>query len=534
MFGVGLDELKRRDAQRRARVLQGVGALAASIIAPLSATTFFALEQRKLAIAQQHEAERQQHQAERLIDFMLTGLREKLEPLGKLDILDDVADQALDYYDSQDLSALDGDSLNRRARALMFAGAVLQRRGELDNALKAFQAAKTTTSEQLRREPNIPERIFDHAQSVFYVADVANNRGDFNSAESGYQEYYRLAKRLVTIDPKDENWQLELAYATNNLGSARYRSGKFDEAADYFQKSVEIRRSLFRKNPENKNAAKAYAYALSWNAYNELSLGQFQSAIDDLRNQIDIYSPILKTDPDNFPILDKLVTARRRLGEAQIALGDLKNAASDLDQARLISTRVLQREPDDKLWLGNSVVVEIDRSELFTLLGDDAAAAKSADRAIELAQAFPSGPDGDRDDRSNRAIAYARRVVADDLSPARDQAAKKLSDLVRNMISSPHEYRDDSIGESCIALASYNRDKIGTQELQQLINHCRDTLVAREGILSADSLASLFILFCESGDETNATRIANSLDKMGFRRPDYLNFRESLQIHSEQ
>lgn len=534
MLGVGLDDLIRRDQRRRTRIIRIAAASALSIIATLSATTLFALNQRQLALAQQHEAERQQHQAERLIDFMLTGLRDKLEPLGKLDILDDVADKALAYYKAQNLSALDGDSLNRRARALMFAGAVLRRRGELNNALTAFKAAKTTTDEQLRRDPDNPDRIFDHAQSVFYVADVASIRGEFDTAEAGYQEYYKLARQLVSIDPRDPKWQLELAYATNNLGSARSRSGKFDEAAAFFEKSVEIRRALYEESPNNKNAAKAYAYALSWLAYNELSQGRFRIAINDLQNQVDIYFTILENDPDNFPILDKLVTAHRRLGEAQIALGDLDSATSNLDKARLISTKVLQREPDEKLWLGNSAVVEIDRSEVFAFLGDRTAAASAADRAIKLVQAFPSGTDSDRDYRSNTALAYARRVAVGDQSSARDQAAGDLSVLMEVMLKSPQEYRADAIGKSCIALARYNRNKVDVQQARQLIDRCRKTLVAQEGALSADSLASLFILFYESGEHKNALRIANTLDELGFKRPDYLKTKQGLQATLKQ
>ncbi|MGC5276337.1 hypothetical protein ACPXAM_24715, partial [Escherichia coli] len=69
--------------------------------------TWFAVEARK-------EAEFQRNEADGLVEFMLTDLRAKLEPVGRLDALDVVGTRALDYYAKQKLANLDADALGRR------------------------------------------------------------------------------------------------------------------------------------------------------------------------------------------------------------------------------------------------------------------------------------------------------------------------------------------------------------------------------------------------------------------------------------
>lgn len=114
MLGVGLDELVRRDERRRTLRTRAVVATSLSLTAVMATLTWFAVEARK-------EAEFQRNQADGLVEFMLTDLRAKLEPVGRLDALDVVGTRALDYYARQKLADLDADALGRRARAAVHA-----------------------------------------------------------------------------------------------------------------------------------------------------------------------------------------------------------------------------------------------------------------------------------------------------------------------------------------------------------------------------------------------------------------------------
>ena len=91
MLGVGLDELVRREAPA-APTAADVVVAAASLLGMLIAVglAFTAIDVRDAARDQRREAEG-------LIGFMLGDLRAKLEPIGRLDVLDAVGARALAY-----------------------------------------------------------------------------------------------------------------------------------------------------------------------------------------------------------------------------------------------------------------------------------------------------------------------------------------------------------------------------------------------------------------------------------------------------
>ena len=79
LLDVGVDDLRRRDAQRQARVSLAVAATASAVAAVTIALAVTAIRARD-------EVDLRRAQAEGLIQFMLGDLRGRLEPIGRLDI----------------------------------------------------------------------------------------------------------------------------------------------------------------------------------------------------------------------------------------------------------------------------------------------------------------------------------------------------------------------------------------------------------------------------------------------------------------
>ena len=272
MLGVGLDELVRRDAARRAR---NAWTVAGASVAGMTATLALSL----FAVAKSNEATLMRGKAENLIEFMLTDLKDRLEPVGRLDVLESVVVRAMEYYADQNIKSLDDDALARRAKAMMQLGTIEFRRNNLDAAQSAHESAEAATAELLRRSPRNPDRIFDHAQNVFYVGEIAMHRNDGEKFAAQTGEYLRLARLLMEIDGDNPRSRLEVAYATSNIGSVKFAQGLYNDAIPYFKESIDARKALLDANPDDSELRLAYAYAISWEGFAELERGHYRSAI---------------------------------------------------------------------------------------------------------------------------------------------------------------------------------------------------------------------------------------------------------------
>ncbi|MCB1574360.1 MAG: toll/interleukin-1 receptor domain-containing protein, partial [Xanthomonadales bacterium] len=103
LTGARLDELVRREQQRRATRLRWIAAGVALLVLVLSALTFDALRQRNAARVAQTDAEFQRNEAQNLVEYMLTDLRDKLNAVGRLDVLESVGKRLAESYAKQDL-----------------------------------------------------------------------------------------------------------------------------------------------------------------------------------------------------------------------------------------------------------------------------------------------------------------------------------------------------------------------------------------------------------------------------------------------
>ena len=146
MLGVGLDELVQRDTTRRHRQMAW---LVAASLGGMAVTSTLAVT----AIQARDAARDQRRQAEGLIGFMLGDLKDKLEPIGKLDALDGVGGRILAYYRNQPIADLPDAALSQRSRALSLMADVATQRGGTDTALGLYREAM---AEQQRRSAASP------------------------------------------------------------------------------------------------------------------------------------------------------------------------------------------------------------------------------------------------------------------------------------------------------------------------------------------------------------------------------------------
>ncbi len=342
MLGVGLDELVRRDARRRQGQLTILTAASLAASAVLAALTFAAVRERDEAYAQRA-------QAEGLIEFMIGDLRKKLEPIGGLDALDAVGDRALRYYAAQQRHGMDDAALGRRARVLHMLGEIRDRRGDLAGALALFQEAARSTRELLARAPNDPQRIFDHAQSVYWVGYVAWRRGHDDEARRAFRDYQTLADRLVAIDPKNAAWREEVVYANSDLGAVFLADGEAPAAAAAYQRAVDDGERLVQAAPDDRGRQFDLAQNLGSLESAEYRRDRLDLATRDLSAESALDRRMLARNPaDNGAKVD-LAVSRTALARVLLAQGRTRKASDELAVAQASLDQVIASAPGDEL-----------------------------------------------------------------------------------------------------------------------------------------------------------------------------------------
>ncbi|MGL4835689.1 MAG: toll/interleukin-1 receptor domain-containing protein, partial [Shewanella sp.] len=195
LLNVGVDDLKQRDAQRQARFWLTVAIGALFVAALTIGLAIYALNAKR-------EAEIRRQQAENLIGFMLGDLRKNLEPIGKLELLDSVGDQAMKYFATLGNRGTAKELLDR-AKALKQIGEVRKAQGELEPALKAFKQALIQSEALYKTDPSNNDYLFELGQAEFWVGYVAWERGDLKSAEPYFQNYMQYSRELLAREPNN-------------------------------------------------------------------------------------------------------------------------------------------------------------------------------------------------------------------------------------------------------------------------------------------------------------------------------------------
>jgi tetratricopeptide (TPR) repeat protein len=505
MLGVGLGELVNRDERRRTTRTRIVVSASLALATVMSGLAWVAVQARM-------EAEFQRNEADGLVEFMLTDLRDRLEPVGRLDALDVVGTRALDYYAKQKLGDLDKDSLGRRARALLLVGEISNIRGDSDDALRAFRQAAATTQEQLARDPDNQQRVFDHAQSVFWVGYIAYNRGELKAAEAQYREYKRLADRLIALDPENPKWQMEGSYAETNLGVMYIEQGRYAEAEQAFARGLKRIETVARAEPYDAGRQVEIGTNINWLGMANKGLGKEQQALTLHQREIAVYEEVLRRDGADAMAKNRLSIALQFAGDQQLHLGQLDEAIQSYERAIALNAEMRRLEPANTDWQHSEVGGRLDLTQILAYAGRTAESRAMLDSAAALLGRMIA-----KDPKNSAWSGYLH--------------SRELSTRSRFALAAGDTARAAALINKALGLDLEDKDRIAVLLLAGDIDaRLKRTDSARSHWTTALNLLpeyggtdlDRFRLSKRLGLAEQAAAISERLDRRGFRHPAYL------------
>ncbi len=213
ILGIRLDELRRRELQRK-RKFQTV---AGFTIAAVMALAVFAF-QKNLSEQQAREArQRDQENAEQMLSQFIDATKslEETADLQTRKAFYDVASNFLQNLNPDDLTIESKRSL----------GKILQKQGETSYgeghhqlAFNFFTESKAILTNIYQGNPRDEQAIFDLSQVEYYIGHLHFTQERFGDAYNSWSAYRDASGTLISIDPENADWVMEMAYALNNLG----------------------------------------------------------------------------------------------------------------------------------------------------------------------------------------------------------------------------------------------------------------------------------------------------------------------------
>jgi tetratricopeptide (TPR) repeat protein len=270
---------------------------------------------------------------------------------------------------------------------LQLLGDIQTQRGDLPAALSLFQQAGRSTGEVLKRRPHDQQAIFDHAQSVSYIGEVAYRGGDYATALAQFQAYQALARRLASTDPRNLDWQAEVEDADTNLGAVLLGQARAEEAARVFQEALAISRRLAAAPTAKRIWRWDEAQSFAWLADDEVARGRLDAALADRRSEGAVYEALIAASPHDSDAAVALANSRAEMASIELAGGGAAAATLALRDAAAQLDRLVREAPDNNIYQAEAVRVLRLLAQAQLQDGQLRAAGATATRAVDGCEA---------------------------------------------------------------------------------------------------------------------------------------------------
>jgi hypothetical protein len=346
----------REQATRKALVRARQVALFCAVLAiGAVVSAIFGYQNMQRARAAEANAQAARGEAEKLIVYLLDDFYLELEPVGRLDIVAELARRAVNYY--RELPAvLRTDETNRnRALALVRYGAALRTLSKIEEGEKVLAEA-VGTLEGLRQQGDRSE-----VTAIGLALGLAARARTYDSAGKWNLAAQTAEQAAAVLDPlmKEASPSIALRRAYGAVmvyrGFSLLRSTEFASAVNALESAREAYRSIDGLKLEDLSAAAGYAEATAWQMEALGGLGQDEAARGNGGEALAISTRILEKRPAHMGALRSRALVANNLGGAEVELMHLRKALPILQSGTRDWESFLKLDPGNAIAWNNLV-----------------------------------------------------------------------------------------------------------------------------------------------------------------------------------
>jgi eukaryotic-like serine/threonine-protein kinase len=362
-------------AIRRNRLAFGLGSLAlAALVATACISTLFFLRERDARIqaenlrretqAAREAAGRARSSAEDLMDWALDDLRNKLAPLGRLELLDSLGSATESYYQNLPASEKKRGSEIRRSRILLLRGDVLYQRNELPKAIGLYQEGIALLEPILSEDPNLEAKRW-HSTLLSRSGDALFGHGRFGEAVAMRQRHTQAMREFVAARPDDGHFLGQLCISLRKLAESLDRVGQ----PEAFQSTLEECLTLSRRHAPG-HVKMVLQVLATW----QKRVGDYPAAIASFREAVADFDRMAEASPERVKELRNGVQGRISMADCLLEIGKAEEALAVITRAREDAERFNRIDPTNRDVHGDLGCVFMVSGELHFKSGNEAAA----------------------------------------------------------------------------------------------------------------------------------------------------------------
>jgi tetratricopeptide (TPR) repeat protein len=273
-----------------------------------------------------------------LINFMLIDLRDKLQPIGRLNVLDDVAKKAKEYLDTLPKELVTSPRLRQQGLMLDNLGDVLVAQGKLPEALEAYQQTLAISKRLADQDKSNADGQRDLSFGYERVGGVLAAQGKLPEALEAYQQSLTIRRTLADQDKSNAGGQRDLAVSYEKVGGVLALQGKLPEALEVFQQCLTIAKRL--ADQDKSNAVGQRDLAVSYEKVGDvLALqGKLPEALELYQQSLTIIKRLADQDKSNAGWQRDLIVSLCRVAIVRTEIGGNDNVAQAQEFLRTAMT----------------------------------------------------------------------------------------------------------------------------------------------------------------------------------------------------
>ena len=297
-------------------------------------------------------AESARGEAEKLIVYLLDDFYLELEPVGRLDIVAELAKRALDYYGALPPELRTAETDRNRALALVRYGAVLRNQSKLDESQKALSEAVDVLSKLRQQGDNSESTAIGLGIGLMSEARVANSLGQRAETMQLATQAIDVLKPLMGSAP---SIPIRRAYgaAMLYLGFAQLNNEQYEESVKTLEEARETYRSIDGLNLADLPSAAAFAEATSWQVAAFQSLGRHDDARSIGEQGAKVAGQVLEKRPGHMAAMRSRALISNALADSEADSLHLRKALVLYEASERDWDAILKIDPTNQIAVNN-------------------------------------------------------------------------------------------------------------------------------------------------------------------------------------